>query len=253
MLSVSAMTLMGAEVSFDDGKCCVTKEGKTISIGHIINSKLYMVNREEYAHIATAKPSMEQWHCRFGHLNFGYVNKLAQGKLVEGMNYSNGKVNQECEACAQAKMHRIPFPKQSTKKTSQPLELIHSDLCGPMNVDSIGGSKYVLTFTDDYTRYVTVYFLKYKSEVLSKFEEYVNMVQNATGLKVQNLRTDNGGEYVSSDFTKFCVSKGIFHQFTNPHTPEQNGTSERLNRTLIESAKSMIFHANIPLKFWAEL
>ena len=180
LLSVSAMTQMGAEVSFDDGKCCVTKEGKTISIGHIINSKLYMVNTEEYAHIATAKPSMEQWHCRFGHLNFGYVNKLAQGKLVEGMNYSNGKVNQECEACAQAKMHRIPFPKQSTKKTSQPLELIHSDLCGPMNVDSIGGSKYVLTFTDDYTRYVTVYFLKYKSEVLSKFEEYVNMVQNAT-------------------------------------------------------------------------
>ncbi|CAB4021584.1 Retrovirus-related Pol poly from transposon TNT 1-94, partial [Paramuricea clavata] len=212
LLSVSAMTQMGAEVLFNDGKCYVTKDGRTISIGHINDSQLYMVNTEDYAHIATAKPSLEQWHCRFGHLNFGYVNKLAQGNLVNGMNYSNGKVSQECEACAQAKMHRIPFPKQSTKKTSRPLELIHSDLCGPMNVDSIGGSKYVLTFTDDHTRYVTVYFLKSKSEVLSKFEEYVTMVENATGLKVQNLRTDNGGEYVSHNFTKFCTMGVTFEE-----------------------------------------
>ncbi len=252
LLSVPVMTQMGAEVLFDNGKCSITKDGRTINIGHIVDNQLYTLNTEEYAHIATAKPSLEQLHCRFGHLNFGYVNKLAQGNMVEGMNYSTGTVNQECEACAQAKMHKIPFPKQSTKKTSRPLELIHSDLCGPMNVESIGGSKYVLTFTDDYTRYVTVYFLKSKSEVLSKFEEYVNMVENMTGQKVQNLRTDNGGEYVSHDFTKFCTSKGIFHQFTNPYTPEQNKTSERLNRTLVEKAKSMIFHAKMPLNFWAE-
>ena len=60
-------------------------------------------------------------------------------------------------------MHRIPVPKQSSNKTTQPLELIHSVVCGPMNIDSIGGSKYILTFTDYYTRYVTVYFLKNKS------------------------------------------------------------------------------------------
>jgi transposase InsO family protein len=149
-------------------------------------------------------------------------------------------------------MHRILFPKQSTKKTSRPLELTHSDLCGPVNFDSIGGSRYILTFTDDHTRYVTVYFLKSKPEVFSKFEEYVTMVENATGLKIHNLRTDNGGEYVSHNLTKFCTSKGFFHQFPNPYTPEQNGTSERLNQTLIESAKSMIFHTKMPQNFWAE-
>lgn len=82
LLSGSAMTQMGAEVLFNDGKCDVTKDGRTISIGHIIDSQLYMVNTEDYAHIATAKPSLEQWNCRFGHLNFGYVNKLAQGTLL---------------------------------------------------------------------------------------------------------------------------------------------------------------------------
>ena len=156
------------------------------------------------------------------------------------------------EACAKAKMHRVPVPKASRNRSSRPLQLVHSDVCGPMNVNLIGGSQYVLSFTDDYTKYVTVYFLKNKSEVLSKFQEYESMVTNLTGLKIQTLRSDNGGEYTSKEFAKFYASKGIVHQFTNPYTPEQNGISERLNRTLIESGKSMLFHAGLPLSFWAE-
>ena len=164
LLSVSAMTQMGAEVLFNDGKCIISKDEREITIGHLVDSKLYVVNAHEEAHIASAaSPSLVLWHCRFGHLNHTYIDRLIKDKLVEGMNCSSGEVNRECEACAQGKMHRIPFPKKSEKKTSQPLELIHSDLCGPMHVDSIGRSKYVLTLTDDYTRYVKVYFIKSKS------------------------------------------------------------------------------------------
>ena len=148
---------------------------------------------------------------------------MIKGKFVEGISCSSGEVNRECEACAQGKMDRIPFPKKSEKETHQPLHLVHSDLCGPMNVDSVGGSKYVLTLTDDYTRYVTAYFIKSKSDVVSKFVEYVTMME-----------------------------KGIAHQLTNPYTQEQNGVSERLNRTLVESARSMLIYAKMPLKFWAE-
>ena len=60
------------------------------------------------------------------------------------------------------------------------------------------------------------------------------------------------GEYVSHDFTQFCADREILHQFTNPYTPQQNGISERLNRTLIESAKSMLYHVKMPLNFWAK-
>ena len=147
------------------------------------------------------------------------------------MNCSSDDVNRECEACAQGKMHRIPFPKKSEKETHQPLQLVRSDLCGPMNVDSVGGSKYVLTFTDDYTRYVTAYFIKNKSEVLSKFVEYVTKMENEIDLRVRAIRTDNGGEYTSHYFKKSCADKGIAQQLTNPYTPEQNGVSARLNRT----------------------
>ena len=144
-------------------------------------------------------------------------------------------------------MHRISLPKKSENETHQPLQLVHSDLCGSMNVDSVGGSKHVLTFTDDYTGYVTAYFIKSKSEVLSKFVEYVTMMENEIGGNGYN-----GGKYTSQYFKKFCADKRITHQFTNPYTPGQNGVSERLNRILIESTKSMLIHAQMPLKFWAE-
>ena len=93
-------------------------------------------------------------------------------------------------------MNRIPFTKKRVKEIHQPLQLVRSDLCGPMNVDSVGGSKYVLTFTDDYTRYVTAYFIKSKSEVLPKFVEYVTMMENETDLRARVIRTDNGGVYI---------------------------------------------------------
>ena len=253
LLSVSAMTQKGAEVLFENDKCYVTKDGKTMNIGHLVSSKLYVVNTEpDCANVASSKASLEVWHCRYGHINYKNINMLSQKKMVNGMSCSEGNTHQQCEACARAKMHRVPVPKVSQNKSSRPLQLVHSDVCGPMNVNSIGGSKYVLTFTDDYTKYVTVYFLKNKSEVLSRFQEYESMATNATGLKIQTLRSDNGGEYTSKEFTKFCTSKGIVHQLTNPYTPEQNGTAERLNRTLIESAKSMLFHAGLPLQFRAE-
>ena len=131
--------------------------------------------------------------------------------------------------------------------------------------DSIGGSKYMLTFMDDYSRYTTVYFITSKSETLSKFKEYVNMVENSTGQEikklsiiqekkesVQKIRSDNGGEYTSCQFSKFCKDRGIFHQFTNPYSPEENGVSEHLTHTLIEAARPMMYHSNVPLKFWAE-
>ena len=248
-----AMTQMGAGVLFGEGKCIISKNERKVTGGHLVDSKLYMVDTDGEAHIAsTTSQSLEKWHCRFGYLNYSYIDRLVKGELVEGRCCSSGEVNRECEACARENMHRIPFPKKSEKETHQPLQLVRSDLCGPMNVDSVGGSKCVLTFTDDYTRYVTEYFMKSKSEVLSKFVEYVTMMENETHLRVRAIRTDNGGEYTSQYFKKFCADKGIAHQLIKPYTPKQIGVSERLNRTLVESARSMLIHAKMPLKFWAE-
>ena len=129
---------------------------------------------------------------------------------------------------------------------------MHSDVCGPMPTDSIGGNKYYVTFIDDFSRCCAVSFLKSKSEVPDKFKEYEARVVNDCGKGIWTLRSDNGGEYLSKEFRSYLKSKGIHHELTVPHSPEQNGVAERMNRTLMETARSMMAHADLPEKYWAE-
>ena len=149
-------------------------------------------------------------------------------------------------------MQRKPFKPLTHPQSKKKLELVHSDVCGPLQAESIGGSRYFVTFIDDYSRCVSVYFIKHKTEVFEKFKLFEAMVTKECGEPIMKLRTDNGGEYVSKDFQAYLASKGIEHQLTVPHSPQQNGVAERLNRTLMESARSMLSHSNMPNKFWAE-
>ena len=166
------MTTNGAEVKFDKNKCVGLKDDRTVTIGHILEGTLHQVNTEEHASIATStKPNLGTWHCRFGHLNFDYIDKLVKKGLVDGMTVSKDSFNQQCEACALGKMHLVPFQKGSSNRATRPLELIHNDVCHLMNVPSIGGSKYMLTFTDDFTRYITVYFITKNSRSLSTHQK----------------------------------------------------------------------------------
>ena len=94
--------------------------------------------------------------------------------------------------------------------------------------------------------------MKHKSEVLEKFKEFVELVENLFEKRVKSLRSDNEGEYESREFTEYCKSKGIKKDDTIPYTPQQNGVSERMNRTIMETTRSMLHHAELPLSFWAE-
>ena len=107
-------------------------------------------------------------------------------------------------------------------------------------------------FIDDYTRCCAVYFMKHKSEVFDKFKEFEATTTNEVGKAIGTLRTDNGGEYLSTEFQNYLRVKGIRHELTVPHSPQQNGVAERMNRTLVESARSMIAHAGVSNIFWAE-
>ena len=192
------------------------------------------------------------------------MNQLVKKEMVDGLKCEiETQPQKECEACVLGKMQKKPFPKQSQHRATRPYEIVHSDVCGPMQVESKGVSRYMLTFTDDYSRYTTAYFIKSKSEVLSKFKEYVNSVEKHTDQQIMKLnilaeddvkvlRSDNGGEYTSNNFAKFCGEKGISHEFTVPYCPQQNGVAERMNRTIMERARSMLYQAKLPLDFWAE-
>ena len=101
---------------------------------------------------------------------------------------------------------------------------------------SIGGAQYFLTFTDDKSRYSWVYIIKTKDQVFQCFLEWKALAEKATKKKVRTFRTDNGGEYTSSQFENYLKAEGIRHKLTGPKMPQQNGVSERLNPTLVEMA-----------------
>ena len=117
-------------------------------------------------------------------------------------------------------MFRKPFKLLGEIRSTRRLELVHSDVCDPMQTESIGGKRYFVTFIDDYSRCCSIYFLKYKSEVLEKFKEFAAITTNQSGQRIRTLRTDNGGEYVSEEFTTYLKLKGIHHQLTLPHSPQ---------------------------------
>ncbi|KAH9136198.1 hypothetical protein AeRB84_018561 [Aphanomyces euteiches] len=115
-----------------------------------------------------------------------------------------------------------------------------------------GHSRYFLTFTDDFSRYGFVFFLKQKSDTLQCFKDFNAYCNTQFGQTVKCLRSDNGGEYISTSFAAYLHDNRIRHEKTVPHTPEQNGVSERMNRTLVECARAMLHFCNAPPRFWAE-
>jgi hypothetical protein len=207
------------------------------------------------AMFAQPKETPQEWHRRFGHLGYDNLAKLVKTNMVKGINVSAEdflEANKEvCEPCALAKQTRLPFQASDTK-VDQPLTLVHSDVCGPMKVASLGGKRYIATFLDDYSGLSTIRLLKHKSEVTPAMREVFTLLENQSGYKVKALRTDNGGEYVNNAMTAYLKSKGILHQPTMPYTPEQNGKAERLNRTLIEKVRAMLVEAGLSKQLWAE-
>lgn len=121
-----------------------------------------------------------------------------------------------------------------------------------MPVNSIDGSKYLLTLTDDYSRKIVVYFLKSKDEVVQSIENFVNKVERDKDLKIKRFRTDNGFEYCNKELQDFFNKLGIRHERSCVETPQMNGVAERVNQTLMDLVRSMLTSTKLPSSFWAE-
>ena len=255
LFSIPAVINKGPSISFENEYCFISKGDKTFKIGSK-SGKLYKldISQDETCSLSKANPNtIGLWHLRFGHLGYDNVNKLISKSMVEGIDINpNEQFDQNCDGCAIGKQHKHPFSERNESEANDLLELIHSDVCGPMNIDSMGSSRYFVTFIDDYSRYTTVYMIKHKSQVTEKFKEFVLFAEKLTGKSVKQLKTDNGGEYTSNEFDQFCKQRGIEHEFTVPYTSRQNGVAERKNRTIIGTVLSMLYDTGLPLNFWAE-
>ncbi|CAL9005789.1 unnamed protein product [Prunus brigantina] len=187
-------------------------------------------------------------------MKFEFINPMLQDKeMVVGLPKLES-IGDVCEDCATCKAHREAFDKTEVWKASQPLELIHSDVCGLtlMQVTTIRGNKYFLTFIDDHTRVCWVFFLQHKSSVFSMFKRFKAMVELQFGFQIKKLRSDKGSEYTSTEFNKFCEDLGLERQLTVAYSPQQNGVAERKNISIVEMARTMLHEKRMPTKFWGE-
>jgi hypothetical protein len=195
------------------------------------------------------------WHARLGHINFDYIVRMVDDGIVTGVDVTSHALrnakNAVCEPCMLGKACRLPFG-SSTHHSDAPLQLLHMDLCGPLQVPSMGGALYVATIVDDASRFAIVRAIPNKSDASSIVQEVIAFLENQTGMSLKAVRTDRGGEYLNHGLESYFRGKGVLHQTTCPHTPQQNGVAERFNRTLFNSVRAMLIQSGVPGPYWAE-
>ncbi|CAI7741837.1 unnamed protein product [Closterium sp. NIES-53] len=189
-------------------------------------------------------------HLRMGHAGRQKMVECVKEELKGVEIKEGGGQPSKCPDCTTGKLPRTSFP-TSTTRASAPLELVHTDVCGPMQTpEREKGSKYFITFLDDFNRLSWVTLVKTKDEVAKVFKRWIRYAEREAGAKVKILRSDRGGEYMGKDLESFLEDKSITHQLSVAYTPQKNGAAERLNRTLIDLARAMLAHAQLDHTWW---
>jgi transposase InsO family protein len=200
------------------------------------------------AHMRAMLPA-ELWHQRMGHMS--YPALLRYKDSVKGITLDSS-INPDqapCPGCELGKQMWLPFPTLH-KQLDHQLQIIHSDLAGLMQEQSIQGVKYIATFIDNYSKHGVVYFLCIKDQCVAAFKKFLAWAENQTSDKLLALHSDCGGEYLVHAVKAILDDKGIEHCLTMLGSPQQNGLAEQWNRTIMEKARAMLHSAGLSLGFW---
>eukprot|EP00253_Pinus_taeda_P030608 PITA_30608 len=156
--------------------------------------------------------------------------------------------NTICKSCQFGKKTRTNFPEKEGS-ASRPLELVHTDICGPTRKRSHRGEEYFILFIDDFSRMCWIGIMKYKDEAFEKFKSFKALIENESDRIIKCLRSDRGGEFTSDEFFDFCEEHGIRREFLAARNPQQNGVVERMNRMVQQMARAMLDESGTPATF----
>ncbi|KAJ0918468.1 putative RNA-directed DNA polymerase [Helianthus annuus] len=266
LLSVSQICDKKFTVHFDDAGCYVLKPGFKLLAEWILLSAprvndLYVLDMSQaitqskqvtcFISKATEKETIS-WHRRMGHIHLRKMNHLVKNNLVRGVNVKNFQLQDVCVPCQKGKQIKKSHPLKKVNTVNMPLERLHMDLFGPVKHKSVHGEVFCLVVTDDYSRFSWVDFIVHKRETPEILKNLITLLENLYNLKVRRIRSDNGTEFKNRVMDEFCTAKGILHEYSSRYTPQQNGVAERKNRTLIETARTMLVESQLPVRFWTE-
>ncbi|KAE8723067.1 PLAC8 family protein [Hibiscus syriacus] len=223
LLSVGQLTSSGHYVLFGPQDMKVYRDVKISETptmeGRRLESIYVMSAESSYVDMTRKNETSDLWHMRLGHVSYSKLSVMVKKSMLKGLPQLDVRTDTVCARCHYGKAHQLPYD-ESKFKAKEP--------------------------------YVWVFFMKEKSDTFSKFKEFRDSAEGEVGKKICCLRTDNGGEYRSNEFSQYLRECRIRHQYTCANTPQQNSVAERKNRHIAEICRSMLHAKNVPGRFWAE-
>ena len=258
LVSISKIASAGSTVVFTGNFCRIYNKNR-VMIGEIkVKGGLYRVHYsasgvEGYSVQTNEILTVDELHRRLGHVSHERAKHLVKKGSVEGIELQAGDEATTCEPCESAKGARKAVTKvREGGRCPAVGDEIHSDLWGKAPVESINHKLYYVSFTDDHSRYTNIYLLHSKDEAFDHYRIYEAWLSTQHNAKIKCLRSDRGGEYLSEDFSAHLKQAGTVRKLTVHDTPEHNGVSERLNRTIMEKVRAMLLDSGMPKFLWAE-
>ena len=191
------------------------------------NSFINYINNDETTNLDERSKLL--WHRRLGHYYYNDLNKYLELHNIK---------DSECLDCKVSKLKRKPHTGKSPS-ASNILEIIHSDLIGPIR-KSITGKKYILTFIDEFSRKAWIYVFHDKAEVPKTIIQFLKYIKNHFQYNIKYFKTDNDKEYKNKKVENYCKNNGIMKIYSPQYNPQNNGKAERFNYTIIDYAKTVL-------------
>lgn len=259
LLSVSSIVNRGNMIKFKNETAEIYDSNNEIVSVAKKNNKLYELegkviyndNGNSSYTIDRTMSEKEKWHRILGHANFAKLKEMCRHKVLDGLPEKLDESYVQCEICLMNKMSNLPF-ENNRRRATELLEIVHTDVNGPITPTGRDGKRYFVSFIDDYSRQAVVCVIKNKSDVFDCFRTYVNTMHNQTGKRVKEMRCDNGREYLNRDFYTFAKQEGIYIKPGPAYTHQLNGVAERFNRTVMDRARCLMSEAKLNKCYWPE-
>ncbi|BES91785.1 Hypothetical protein2 [Nesidiocoris tenuis] len=241
LLSVRKVNKQGFDVVFTGDRAFIKDKNGNIHVKCNAIGNLFVAEFTVKTEYSCAANNSNLWHLRLGHAHNQYIRKM---KLPTS--------DEVCESCRESKSARLPFRPTSKPRSRRVGELVHCDIGGPVKTPTNQDERYFMVLVDDYSHFCTVYLLKSKSEAETHLRSYISGLRAQKGIYSSRIRMDNAAEFRTNSFRKFCRIRGIKMEYSIPYSPQMNGVSENIQKTLVAKVRCMFSDTNLPRHLWGE-